>query len=61
MNIVRSWREQKIMLKRRFPILNDDDLETKDGNKESVLKMLEVKLNKTRTELENLLAELQLY
>ena len=61
MNIVRSWREQKIMLKRRFPILNDDDLETKDGNKENVLKMLEIKLNKTRTELENLLAELQLY
>ena len=61
MNIVRSWREQKIMLKRRFPILNDDDLEAKDGNKENVLKMLEIKLNKSRTELENLLAELQLY
>ena len=61
MNIVRSWREQKIMLKRRFPILNDDDLEPKDGNKENVLERLQVKLNKTRTELESLLAELQLY
>ena len=61
MHIVRSWREQKIMLKRRFPILNDDDFVDKDGNKESILKVLETKLSKTRAELESLLAELQLY
>jgi hypothetical protein len=61
MNIVRSWREQKIMLKRRFPSLSDDDFVTRDGNKESVLKILEIKLSKTRAELESLLAELQLY
>lgn len=61
MHIVRSWREQKIMLKRRFPILNDDDFVAEDGNKESVLKVLETKLRKTRAELESLLAELQLY
>jgi hypothetical protein len=61
MNIVRSWREQKILLKRRFPILSDDDFVTRDGTKESVLKILEIKLSKTRAELESLLAELQLY
>ncbi|MBK5280370.1 MAG: general stress protein CsbD [Bacteroidia bacterium] len=61
MNIVRSWREQKIMLKRRFPILSDNDFVSEDGSKESVLKILEIKLSKTRTELESLLAELQLY
>lgn len=61
MNIVRSWREQKIMLKRRFPILNDDDFEIEEGNKESMMKRLEAKLNKTRDELEALFAELQLY
>ena len=49
------------MLKRRLPILNDDDLEAKDGSKEIVLKTLEIKLSKTRAELELLLAELQLY
>lgn len=61
MNIIRSWREQKIMLKRRFPILIDADFLTADGSKESVLKMLEVKLSKTKAELELLMAELQLY
>jgi hypothetical protein len=61
MNIVRSWREQKIMLKRRFPILNDNDFVGEDESKETVLKRLEIKLNKTKAELESLLAELQLY
>lgn len=49
------------MLKRRFPILIDADFLTGDGSKESVLKMLEVKLSKTKAELELLLSELQLY
>ena len=61
MNIVRSWREQKIMLKRRFPILNDEDFVYEEGNKESMLKRLQAKLNKSASELESLFAELQLY
>jgi hypothetical protein len=61
MNILRSWREQKIMLKRRFPNLDDEDFLMEDGNKESVMKRLEAKLNKTAQELEALFAELQLY
>ena len=61
MNILRSWREQKIMLKRRFPILNDEDLEMEEGNKESMMKRLQLKLNKNQNELEALFAELQLY
>jgi len=61
MNIVRSWREQKIMLKRRFPILNDEDFVYEEGNKESMLKRLQAKLNKNASELESLFAELQLY
>ena len=61
MNIVRSWREQKIMLKRRFPVLSDNDFVAEDQTKETVLKKLEIKLNKTKAELESLLAELQLY
>ncbi len=61
MNIVRSWREQKIMLKRRFPILSDNDFLVGDGSMESILKMLEVKLSKTKAELQSLLADLQRY
>ena len=61
MNIVRSWREQKVMLKRRFPILSDEDFEFEKDERETMLAKLEAKLNKTRTELDSLFAELQLY
>ncbi len=59
MNILRSWREQKVMLKMRFPILNDDDFIFEEGNKESMLTKLGIKLNKSSIELESLFAELQ--
>ena len=61
MNIIRSWREQKIMLKRRYPFLSDEDFQYEEGNKESMLKRLQTKLNKSAAELESLFAELQLY
>lgn len=61
MNIVRSWREQKAMLKMRFAFLNDEDFLFEEGQKENMLIKLSTKLNKTRTELEHLLEELQSY
>ncbi|HEV8511909.1 MAG TPA: hypothetical protein VGQ59_01450 [Cyclobacteriaceae bacterium] len=61
MNIVRSWREQKIMLKRRFPILTDDDFVFEKDGRENMLAKLEAKLKKSRIELDSLFAELQLY
>ena len=61
MNILRSWREQKVMLKRRFPILSDEDFIYQEGDKDSMLRKLEAKLGKTKTEFELVLAELQLY
>jgi len=61
MKILRSWREQKIMLKRRFSILRDEDFEYEEGNKEDMLRRLEAKLSKTRVELESVFAELQHY
>ncbi len=60
-DIVRSWREQKIMLKRRYPHLSDEDFALEMKDRESMLKKLAVKLKKTRAELESLFAELQLY
>lgn len=61
MNIIRSWREQKAMLKMRFEFLNEDDFLFEEGQKESMLIKLSAKLNKTRSELEHLLEELQSY
>jgi len=61
MKIRRSWREQKVMLKQRFSFLTDSDFEFKDGQKESMLDTLSIKLQKTRQELQMLFAELQTY
>ncbi|MFT5641917.1 MAG: hypothetical protein ACI9A7_002024 [Cyclobacteriaceae bacterium] len=59
MQIRRSWREIKVMLKWRFEELNDADFEFKEGTKESMLDKLASKLEKSRSELDILFAELQ--
>jgi len=61
MNVTRSWREQKIMLKRRFPVLCDEDFLFELGDRENMLIKLANKLNKSRLELELLFAQLQTY
>ena len=61
MKIMRSWREQKVMLKWRFPFLSEGDFAFEAGGKESMLAKLGTKLNKTRSELDLLFAELQRY
>ena len=60
MNILRSWREQKILLKRRFPFLSDEDFLFDEGDKDSMLKKLQNKLGKTKDELDAIFAEIQL-
>ena len=61
MEITRSWREQRVMLKQRFSILTDGDFVFKKGEKECMLNQLACKLKKTRAELKLLFAELQTY
>jgi hypothetical protein len=60
MNIIRSWREQKILLKRMFSNLTDDDFVYEEGEKEFMLDRLCAKLGKTKKELELIFAEIQL-
>jgi hypothetical protein len=59
MDIIRSWREQKILLKRRFPILSDEDFAFEEGKKETMLSRLQEKLGKSRQELELIFVEIQ--
>ena len=49
------------MLKRRFPVLCDEDFLFELGDRENMLIKLANKLNKTRLELELVFAELQTY
>lgn len=59
--ILRSWRELKVLLKRKFSILSDADFDFAEGNRENMLDKLATKLEKTRSELESLFTELQKY
>ena len=59
MDIIRSWREQKVMLKWKFPFLTDADFIFATGEKDRMLKALATKLKKTKLELDNIFAELQ--
>ncbi|TRX46399.1 hypothetical protein FNH22_30880 [Fulvivirga sp. M361] len=61
MEITRSGREQKVMLKHRFSNLCDMDFEFKEGKRESMLDRLSLKLRISRKELKLLFAELQTY
>ncbi|MFC3881035.1 hypothetical protein ACFOSV_12650 [Algoriphagus namhaensis] len=61
MKITRSWREQKVMLKRRFSNLLDLDFEYQEGERERMMERLSLKLEKSRDELESIFAELQTY
>jgi len=58
-SIVRSWREQKILLKRLFPTLSDEDFLFENENRENMLQRLQVKLNKSREELDLIFVKLQ--
>ena len=58
--ILRSWREIKVLLKRRFEILVDADFAVEENDKEMLFRRLEAKLGKTREELQQIFDEIQL-
>ncbi len=58
--IMRSWREQKILLKRMFSSLSDEDFLYEEERKDDMLERLQKKLGKTRQELDSIFADLQL-
>ena len=61
MKILRSWREQKVMLKQRFSVLMDMDFEYAEGQREKMMERLSQKLQKNRAELDLIFEELQTY
>lgn len=61
MDIIRSWREQKAMLKMRFPTLTDRDFDFKDDDRDGMLQNLATKLQKSKVEIQTIFTELQGY
>lgn len=53
-----SWQEQKGRLKQKFAILTDDDLLMDEGKKEEMLGRLQIKLGKTKEELQKIIDSL---
>ncbi len=53
-----NWEEQKGKLKQKFAMLTDNDLLLLEGKKDEMLGKLQVKLGKTKEELQKIIAEL---
>jgi uncharacterized protein YjbJ (UPF0337 family) len=53
-----NWNEQKGKLKQKFAELTDDDLMHTEGKKDEMLGKLQIKLGKTKDELNRILSEL---
>ena len=53
-----NWIKTKGKLKQKFALLTDDDLMLAEGKKEEMLGRLEVKLGKTKEELQKIIAAL---
>jgi uncharacterized protein YjbJ (UPF0337 family) len=53
-----SWNEQKGILKQRFAELTDNDLLFAEGKKDEMIGKLQIKLGKTKEEMEQIFQEL---
>lgn len=53
-----SWNETKGKLKQKFAMLTDNDVLFAEGKKDEMLGKLQIKLGKTKEEIERIIAEL---
>lgn len=53
-----NWNEQKGKLKQKFAQLTDDDLLFAEGKKDEMLGKLQIKLGKSKAELDKIIAAL---
>lgn len=54
----KNWNELKIKLRLQFPELTEADFQYRDGNEESMLRMIEYKLRKTKKEMRDIISSL---
>ena len=53
-----SWNKQKGRLRQKFAILTDNDLMFEEGKKEEMFGRLQIKLGKTKEELQKIIASI---
>jgi len=51
-----NWNEQKGKLKQKFAMLTDNDLMFEEGKKDEMFGRLQIKLGKTKEEIEEIIA-----
>jgi uncharacterized protein YjbJ (UPF0337 family) len=51
-----TWVEQKVALKKQFPALTDSDMMFEEGKKEEMLAKVQIKIGKTKEELQKIIA-----
>ena len=53
-----NWEEQKGKLKQKFAILTDNDLMFEEGKRDEMMGKIQIKIGKTKEELEKLISDL---
>lgn len=53
-----NWNEQKGKLKQQFAILTDNDLMFEEGKKDEMYGKIQIKLGKTKAEMEDIIKSL---
>jgi uncharacterized protein YjbJ (UPF0337 family) len=53
-----NWNEQKGKLKQKFALLTDNDLMFEEGKKDEMLGRLQIKLGKTKEQMQAIIASL---
>jgi len=56
--VIGSWIETKGKLKQKFAILTDNDLMFADGKKDEMIGRLQIKLGKTKEEMQKIIGAL---
>jgi uncharacterized protein YjbJ (UPF0337 family) len=56
--LIGNWNEQKGKLMQKFAILSENDLMFTEGKKHEMLGRLQIKLGKSKEELQNIIAKL---
>jgi uncharacterized protein YjbJ (UPF0337 family) len=54
-----TWNEQKGKFKQKFATLTDNDLMFEEGKKDEMMGKLQVKLGKTKEELQKIISDLK--
>lgn len=55
------WNELCIKLKKKFPQLTDKDLKYREGKEESMMRMIEYKLQKTKEEMQEIVDKMKFF